>query len=76
MRTVGKNQHVVPHDGDWAIRGEGNERLTGIFPTQGDAVERGREIAIQQNSELIVLGRDGQIRWRNSYGHDPYPPRG
>lgn len=30
----GKNQHVVPHGGEWAVRGEGNERVTSIHPTQ------------------------------------------
>ncbi|MGK5562618.1 DUF2188 domain-containing protein [Klebsiella pneumoniae] len=25
---MGKNQHVVPHNGEWAVRGEGNERVT------------------------------------------------
>ncbi|MGE6767875.1 DUF2188 domain-containing protein [Serratia sp. NPDC071084] len=25
---MGKNQHVVPHNGEWAVRGEGNDRVT------------------------------------------------
>ena len=25
---MGKNQHVVPHDKDWAVKGEGNSRVT------------------------------------------------
>jgi hypothetical protein len=25
---------------------------------------------------LLVHGRDGQIRERDSHGHDPYPPQG
>lgn len=28
------NQHVVPHGNDWAVRGEGNSRVTSIHPTQ------------------------------------------
>lgn len=31
---AGKNQHVVPHGDDWAVRGEGNERATSIHPTR------------------------------------------
>ncbi len=72
----GKNQHVVPHDGGWAVRGEGNERVTSIHETQRDAIDRGREIAQNQGSELLIHGRNGQIRERDSHGHDPFPPKG
>ncbi len=34
-----------------------------------------REIARNQESELIIQGRDGKIRDRDSYGNDPCPPK-
>lgn len=73
---MGKNQHVVPHEGNWAARGEGNERLTSTHGTQREAIDAAREIARNQESELLVHGRDGRIRERDSYGNDPFPPRG
>ncbi len=73
---LGKNQHVVPVNGQWGIRGEGNEKLTSIHGTQADAIAKARDIAINQQSELIIHGRNGHIRERNSYGNDPFPPRG
>jgi len=73
---MGKNQHVVPHEGNWAVRGEGNERLTSTHGTQREAIDAAREIARNQESELLVHGRDGRIRERDSYGNDPFPPRG
>jgi uncharacterized protein YdaT len=73
---MGKGQHVVPHNGDWAVRGEGNERVTETFDTQREAIERGRAIAINQGSELFIHRPDGRIRERNTYGDDPFPPRG
>ncbi|MFT9818182.1 four helix bundle protein [Lysinibacillus sp. NPDC056185] len=33
-------------------------------------------IAINQKSELLVHNKQGRIREKNSYGNDPYPPRG
>ena len=36
----------------------------------------GTEAAKKSKSELFVHGRDGRIRERNSYGNDPYPPKG
>ena len=73
---MGKNQHVVPHDGKWGVRGEGNKKVTSIHDTQREAISEGRDIARNQNSELLIHGRNGQIRERDSYGNDPYPPKG
>lgn len=73
---MGKNQHVVPHDGGWAVRGAGNTRATSIHDTQAAAIDAARDIARNQASELLIHGRNGQIRDRDSYGGDPFPPRG
>jgi hypothetical protein len=72
---MGKNQYVVRHGGDWAVRGEGNTRVTSTHPTQADAIAVGRRIAQQEKSELIIQGRDGRIRDTDSYGNDPFPPK-
>lgn len=73
---MGKNQHVVPHGGDWAVRGAGNSRATSVHETQGQAENAAREIAINQRSEVVIHRRNGEIRDKNSYGNDPYPPKG
>ena len=70
-------QHVVPHPDGWAVRGEGNSRATSVHDTQREAINVAREIARNQGGELLIHGRDGQIRERDSSGNsDPYPPRG
>jgi hypothetical protein len=73
---MGKNQHVVSAGGEWGVRGEGNSRLTSRHPTQAAAEAAARAIAQRQQSEVLIHGRDGRIRERNSYGNDPYPPKG
>ena len=73
---AGKNQHVVPHQGGWAVRGAGSQRATGVYETQQEAISRARAISRNQGSELLIHGRNGQIRERDSHGHDPYPPEG
>ena len=73
---MGKNQWVVQRENGWAVRGEGNSRDTSHHETQKDAIEAARNIARHQKSEMIVKGRDGKIRDRDSYGNDPYPPKG
>lgn len=72
-----KNQHVVPHGNEWAIKGAGNSKYTLITTTtQSEAIEIARSIAQNQGSELFVHNRHGQIRERNTYGDDPHPPKG
>lgn len=71
------HQHVVQRDdGTWAVRGEGNGRDTSRHDTQNQAQERAKEIAVNQRGDVITHGRDGKIRARDSYGNDPFPPRG
>lgn len=71
-----KNQHVVPHPDGWAVKGAGNQRATSVHETQAAAIEAAREIARNNGSEMFIHNRQGQIRDRNSYGNDPYPPEG
>lgn len=71
-----KNQHVVPHQGGWAVKGEGDQRATSVHNTQQQAVDAARQIARNQQSELVIHRPDGRIRDKDSYGHDPFPPKG
>jgi hypothetical protein len=73
---MGKNQHVVPHGGAWAVRGEGNSRVTSIHETQSAAIDAGRAIAERKHSELVIHRPNGQIRDKDSHGPDSFPPRG
>ena len=73
---MGKNQHVVPHNNNWAVKGENNSKVTSIHNTQHEAIEQARNIAQNQKAELFIHGENGRIRERNSYGNDPFPPKG
>jgi hypothetical protein len=69
------NQHVVPNGGDWAVRGEGNSRLTAIVDNKSEAIRIARDIAINQMAELVIHNSHGIIIDRDSYGRDPNPPK-
>lgn len=74
---MSKNQHVVPDgNGGWNVKGAGNKKATANFDTQSEAIKRAVEIAKNQSSELLIHGKDGKIREKNSYGNDPFPPKG
>lgn len=44
-----KNQHVVPSNNQWAVKGAGNNRATSLHSTQSEAIKAARNIAINQN---------------------------
>lgn len=59
---MGKNQHVVPNGDDWAVKGAGNSKATKNFSTQKEASDYARNIAINQQSELVIHNKEGKIR--------------
>lgn len=73
---MSKDQHVVPRGNGWAVHGAGNSRDTSQHRKQSAAVSAARGIAKNQHSEVVIHGRDGRIREKNSYGNDSYPPKG
>lgn len=74
---MGKEQHVMTHpDGGWQVKGAGNSKATVRTNTQSEAIKIARDIAINKKSEVVIHRMNGQIRDKNSYGNDPFPPRG
>jgi len=73
---MSKNQHVVPHGENWAVKGEGNSKATRVVATQREANEIAREIAKNNSGEVVIHRQNGKIREKDSYGKDPFPPRG
>jgi len=71
-----KNVHTVPHGDGWANRREGASRVSETFGTKRDAQQAGRDSARRDHVEHFIHNQDGKIGERNSYGNDPFPPRG
>jgi uncharacterized protein YdaT len=69
-----RNQHVVPLGNGWAVKREGSKRFTVITERQKDAITVAREIARNNKSEIVIHGRDGKIRDKDSYENDTHPP--
>jgi hypothetical protein len=72
----GKAQHVIPIGGKWSVQSAGASRARRTFATQKEAIDDALAQAKRQGAELYIHGRDGRIRERNSFGHDPFPPKG
>ncbi len=73
---MSKNVDIVPKGENWAVKKENSLRASKVVSTQKKAISIGRGQAIRTSSELIIHGKDGKIREKNSYGHDPSSIKG
>lgn len=72
-----KNIHVVKNpSGGWSTKQEKAQRSSGNFDTQKEAIQKAIQIAKNNGQEVAIHGTNGQIRQKNSYGNDNYPPKG
>lgn len=72
-----KNHWTHPRqDGRWGSKREGNQRDSAVFDTQAEAWKHSKEQARQDGGEAYLQNRQGQIRERNTYGHDPRETKG
>lgn len=75
---MGRSEHHVvwnSEEGTWDVKREHAERVSGRFDNKEEAVDYGRQVSINQNTELIIHRKDGRIQNSDSHGHDPCPPK-
>lgn len=73
---MNKNVHTVHNKNGWQNKSGNSSNAINTYATKQDAQKAGRLIAKQNNSEHIIHGLNGRIQSKNTYGKDPYPPRG
>ena len=75
---MARDEHHVVHNsekGGWDIKRNNATRSSGHFNTKEEATKAGRQISKNQNTELIIHKKNGQIQNSDSHGNDPCPPR-
>lgn len=74
------DRHVVHNpDGGWDVKKPGASRASVHADTQSEAQDRARKIVHNQGGgELIIHGKDGQIRAKDTIdpGNDPRNSKG
>ena len=75
-RKLGPNVWVVRHRGRFSIKEEGQAGCLTPPVSQQIAITIARLVARANCSEMFVQGKQGRIRFRDSHGADPFPPRG
>lgn len=72
-------RHVVRNpDGGWDVRAPNADRPSAHLDTQGDAIDRARQIVRNVGGgEVVIHDRQGRIRDSDTVppGNDPNPPR-
>jgi hypothetical protein len=63
-------------NGSWAVQTDGTTRADSLHDRKSDAVTRGRELATNKQTELVIKNEDGKIAQKNSYGNDPRRSKG
>ncbi|MCA0154463.1 DUF2188 domain-containing protein [Winogradskyella vincentii] len=61
------HQHVVPYDDGWAVRREGNKRITSKHRKQSTAIRKAKTLAKRKKADVIIHRASGGIRDRISY---------
>jgi len=61
------NMHVVPYEDDWAVKREGNKRITSKHRKQATAITKAKTLARKYKSDVIIHRADGTIRDRINY---------
>lgn len=61
------HQHVVPYKEGWAVRREGNKRITSKHRKQSTAINKAKTIARKYKADVIIHRENGEIRDRISY---------
>lgn len=70
-----RNLHVVPAGGSWAVKPEGSPHPMSTHRTQAAAEEAAKSMARVLQGEVVIHRPNGQIRDKDSFGNDPFPPR-
>lgn len=60
-------QHVEPYEEGWAVRREGNERVTSKHHKQSTAINKAKSLAKKYKADVIIHREGGGIRDRISY---------
>jgi hypothetical protein len=76
MATKGIHTVYDSQRNRWVNKQEKSSQPLSSHFTKDNAVTKGRRIAKKRKAEHVIHYQAGPIQKRNSYGNDPFPPKG
>jgi hypothetical protein len=67
---------VEPRKTGWAVQTDGTSRADSLHELKANAVARGRELAENKRTELVIKNENGRIAEKASHGNDPRRSKG
>ena len=58
-------------DGRWAVQTDGTQRADSLHASKASAVKRGRELAENKRTEVVIKDERGRVGGKDSHGNDP-----
>ena len=62
--------------GQWAVQTDGTRRADSLHDKKNEAIRRGRELAANKQTELVIKNENGRIEAKHSFGNDPRNVKG
>lgn len=62
--------------GNWGVKKENTQKASARTDTKAEAQQIAKEQGRNQKTEVITHKKNGRFQKRESYGNDPYPPKG
>jgi len=63
-------------DGRWTVQTDTSHRADSLHDLKSEAIRRGRDLAQNKRTELVIEGADGRIDGKGSHGADPHESKG
>lgn len=59
--------HVVPEDGSWVVKKEGQSRVEARAETKEEAVDKAKDLASRHNGSAVIHRQDGTVEKVHNY---------
>lgn len=66
---------VMPQDDNWIVKSDHSQNVISSHDSREAAIEAAKEVAMGEDSGLVILREDGTIDNLGAYGVDPFPSK-
>ncbi len=57
-----RKQHVVPYGEQWAVKTDGNTRVSSVYGTKSKAINAAHKVVENRKARVIIHYRNGKVQ--------------